>query len=180
LGAGAYATYQYMNSSSETTSQAAPSATANDKADTKLKDKAIAKVCTSCPPPCAHLGCGIPGAAYRGGAHGCMALPTGDGKDSHHMPADSVSPVPRSMGPSIQMDPADHRMTASYGGRVNGPTYAAQRAALSRGQSYAAFLMDVADAKRVAALSGDPSKYDGAIAQATLYASCLKKHGFMN
>lgn len=104
----------------------------------------------------------------------------GDGLDSHHMPANSQSPLPTPVGPAIQMDPVDHRMTASYGGGVNGPRYAPQRALLARGQTYAAFMLDVADARAVAAAQGNPTKYDGAIAQATAYASCLKRNGIIN
>lgn len=59
------------------------------------------------------------------------------------------------------MEPVDHGMTASYGGGVHGPRYAPQRALLGRGQTYAAFMLDVADARAVAAAQGDPRKYDG-------------------
>ncbi|MEI5681091.1 hypothetical protein G6N74_22995 [Mesorhizobium sp. CGMCC 1.15528] len=132
--------------------------------------------------PCAYLACGIPGSTYRGGAHGCMTGTTetvGDGLDSHHMPANSQSPLPTPVGPAIQMDPVDHRLTASYGGGVHGPRYAVQRGLLARGQTYAAFMLDAADARAVATAQGNPTKYDGAIAQATAYASCLKRFGII-
>ncbi|MFH5210282.1 hypothetical protein ACHIPZ_19035 [Antrihabitans sp. NCIMB 15449] len=77
------------------------------------------------------------------------------------------------------MDPVDHRLTASYGGGVHGPRYAPQRALLARGQTYAAFMLDVADARAVATAQGDPTKFDAAIAQATAYASCLKRFGII-
>jgi hypothetical protein len=77
------------------------------------------------------------------------------------------------------MDPLDHAQTASYKGRVNGISYAPQRTLLARGQTVAAMLMDVADAKRIAQLSGDPTKYDSAISQMLLYARCLQTNGFI-
>ena len=132
--------------------------------------------------PCALLACGVPGSKYRGGAHGCMTgtpETVGDGLDSHHMPANSQSPLPTPVGPAIQMDPVDHRLTASYGGGVNGPRYAPQRGLLARGQAYAAFLLDVADARAVASAQGNPTKYDDAIEQATAYATCLKANNII-
>jgi hypothetical protein len=175
LGAAAYGGYVWYNSPSEVTAESAPAATANDKAGTALKDDAATLVCKTCPPACAYLACGIPGTKYRGGADGCMTKPTGDGKDSHHMPADAYSPLkPRAAGPAIQMDPLDHQATTSYGGRVHGPLYAPQRALLARGQTMAALLMDVAEVK-----AAFGSKYDGAIGQMMLYAACLKKNGII-
>ncbi|WFS04196.1 hypothetical protein [Rhizobium tumorigenes] len=156
---------------------------AHAESETKSDSKTRTVACATCAEnPCAALACGVPGTKYRGGAHGCMTgTPDtkGDGLDSHHMPARSKSPLPPAVGPAIQMEPTDHAQTASYKGRVNGPTYAAQRALLSREKTYAAFLLDAADAKRVAAASGDPAKYDGAIAQATAYATCLKRNGII-
>jgi hypothetical protein len=143
----------------------------------------VAEACATCKEnPCAALACGIPGSKYRGGAHGCMTgtgETTGDGLDSHHMPARSKSPLHPAVGPAIQMDPADHAQTASFRGKVNGPSYAPQRALLAQGKTYAAFVLDAADARRIAMASGDPTKYDGAIAQATAYATCLKKNGII-
>jgi hypothetical protein len=170
LGTAAYGGYVWYNSPSET----APADTANDKAGTALNTEAATLVCRTCPPACAHLACGVPGTPYRGGADGCMTKPTGDGKDSHHMPAANYSPLPRASGPAIQMDPIDHQATSSYGGRVHGPLYAPQRALLARGQTMAALLMDVAEVK-----AAFGSKYDGAIAQMMLYAACLKKNGII-
>jgi restriction system protein len=56
---------------------------------------------------------------------------------------------------------------------------ASQRNLLEQGQVYRAFLLDAVDARRVASLSGDPAKYDDAIAQATLYANCLRENGII-
>jgi hypothetical protein len=52
-------------------------------------------------------------AAFQGGRFG--ELETGAGVERHHMIADSVSSFSREDGPSIQMEVADHRMTASWG-----------------------------------------------------------------
>lgn len=95
------------------------------------------------------------------------------------MPANSKTLMPTAMGPAIQMDPVDHANTASYKGKVNGPSYALQRAEIAKGNAIAAFAMDVADAKIVAAMAGDPTRYDAAIAQATAYALCLQAHGLL-
>ncbi|MGH9915858.1 MAG: hypothetical protein ACRD63_11295 [Pyrinomonadaceae bacterium] len=41
-------------------------------------------------------------------------------------------------------------------------------------------LLDVTDARRVATMAGDPSRYGAAIEQATAYATCLKQNGIIN
>ncbi len=117
---------------------------------------------------CAALACPPPVDGYGGGAHGCTRHPTGDGLDSHHMPADSASPLPRDMGPAIRMDPADHRMTSSYGVGATGPAGALAQ----RGQVLAAFNLDAAEVE-----SRFPGKYTASIAQARAYAECLRAHG---
>lgn len=139
-----------------------------------LADAAAADNCLTCRKgPCAALAAGVPGAQFQGGAHGFMKGPTGDGLDSHHMPAAAASPLPRDAGPAIKMLPADHAMTASNGRMPGSPAFiAAQRRLVANGQFMAAFAMDVVD---VRARFGD--KYDTAIAQATAYAECLRRHG---
>ncbi len=98
---------------------------------------------------------------FKGGKHGQTKLPVGDGLDSHHMPSDKASPLSRNEGPAIQMDPADHRQTASYGN----PDYVAQqKAMIDEGGMKGfedAFLMDVDDVQ-----SKFGSKYDDAILEA--------------
>jgi RHS repeat-associated protein len=101
---------------------------------------------------------------FRGGRHGDVKNPTSDGLDSHHMPAKQVSPLDIDDGPAIQMDPADHRRTASYGGRAGSPQQAyrdAQRALIDEGRFDDAFLMDVEDIR-----GKFGNKYDGAILEA--------------
>jgi RHS repeat-associated protein len=98
---------------------------------------------------------------YRGGKHGDIKKP---GLDRHHMPAKQASPLKESEGPAIQMEPADHRRTASYGGGPDSPQQAyrdIQQALLDQGRFDEAFLMDVEDIQ-----SKFGSKYDDAIVQA--------------
>ncbi len=152
---------------------------ANEKAKAKarLRDEVADKPCKDCGPknPCAALAGGGPG-KYKGGAHAFMKTPTGDGLDSHHMPAKAISPLPPDMGPAIKMDPEDHKLTASYGKSAKAFMYRnAQKKLISSGNFAAAFAMDVADIK-----SKNPNgKYDNAIVQATAYMACLKKFGLV-
>jgi hypothetical protein len=142
-----------------------------------LRDAAPATTCRTCGPnPCAALAGGAPGAHYKGGAHGVMKGPVGDGLDSHHMPSADASPLPRDMGPAIKMDPADHRRTASFGSSASAVAYrATQRRLIQSGRFSQAFAMDVADVR-----SEFGNKYDGAIAQAGAYLACLKQHRIVN
>jgi hypothetical protein len=150
---------------------------ANQRAKDESRDAAPSNICQRCQNnPCAALAGGVPGTKYKGGAHAIMKGPVGDGLDSHHMPsADASAPFPRDMGPAIKMDPEDYRETASYGSSPAAVRYrATQRKLIQNGNFTAAFAMDVADIR-----SQFGSKYDGAIAQATAYMQCLKKHGLV-
>lgn len=133
--------------------------------------------CATCAQnPCAALACGGPTTGnYRGGAHGCMTLPVGDGKDSHHMPANSISPLPRPVGPSIQMDPRDHRLTNSYGASAaTNAVLAGQQQQIQSGNFIAAQAIDVLEIE-----AKFPGKYTEAIAQMELYTACLKRYGII-
>jgi RHS repeat-associated protein len=102
---------------------------------------------------------------YRGGQHVDMSATKGDKLDSHHMPAKQASPLPHGEGPAIQMDPADHRRTASYGGGPGSPQQAyrdRQKALIDDGRFEEAFEMDVNDLR-----SKFGNKYDEAIEEAT-------------
>lgn len=122
--------------------------------------------------PCAALACGIPGSKYRGGTYFCTK---GGMTQSHHTPAQSVSYLPAGAGPAIQMDPADHAQTLSYGNSLASATYrSAQSGLISSGNFMGAIAMDVADVK-----GHFGSKYDSGIAQMLAYAECLKKNGFV-
>ena len=72
----------------------------------------ISRVLTTTLGACAALACPPSVGPYRGGAHGCTKKPTGDGLDSHHIPADAATAMPKDMGPAIQMEPEDHRRTS--------------------------------------------------------------------
>ena len=144
---------------------------ANDRSRTQTRDAPIADTCTNCRnSPCAQFANGT-----QGGAHGFMKGPVGDGLESHHMPAASVSPLPRDMGPAIRMSPADHASTASHASQPGGAAYrAAQGRLIQSGNFAGAFAMDVAD---VRAKFGN--KYDVGIAEATAYMECLRRNGLV-
>lgn len=133
--------------------------------------------CATCAKnPCAHLAAGAPGAGpYRGGAHGAMRLPVGDGLDSHHTPARAASYLHPEVGPSIQMDPADHALTASNGRMPGSALYISeQRQAVNSGNFIAAQAMDIVD---IRAKFG--RKYDSAIVQMEAYSLCLRQNGMI-
>jgi len=108
--------------------------------------------------PVAGAGCGD--GPFRGGRHKDTKGPAGDGLESHHMPADSISPLPTDQGPAIQMEPTDHRRTASHGSRgAAGVTHRARQAALiAEGRFDDAIQTDIDDVQ-----SKFGSKYDEAI-----------------
>ena len=125
--------------------------------------------------PCDHLKKGNSSGQgdYRGGSYGGTRSP---GIESHHMPADSVSPLPRSKGPAIQMDPADHARTLSHGrSGLAGIDYRAELAdLLADGKWRDAIAREIQDARSIAQNSGDPSKYNAAIKEMLAYYKCLE------
>jgi hypothetical protein len=133
--------------------------------------------------PCAQYACGNPGSKYRGGMHGCMTgtpETKGDSLQSHHTPARDVSPLPDDVGPAIQMDPADHQQTGSWGSGANAQTYRmTQESFINGGNFMGAVGMDVMDVQGVANKAGTPGKYDDALAQMVIYANCLKRYGIV-
>jgi len=149
---------------------------AEEDAAAREQAGATTDVCATCADnPCAHLAGGVPGSKYRGGAHSAMTQPIGDGLDSHHMPADSISPLTRAMSPAIQMDQRDHRRTNSYGGRAQtNAVLAGQQNLINSGNFVAAQAIDVAEV-----LAKFPGKYDAAIAQMEAYTACLKRNGII-
>lgn len=120
---------------------------------------------------CTHLACSQPVTdGFGGGAHVCMSQPVGDGLDSHHMPADSISPLPRPMGPAIRMNPADHQRTSSWGSSTAAKAYRARQLGYtSTGNLTAAFELDVLDLQR----QGLGAKYTQSIQQARNYLRCI-------
>ena len=90
-------------------------------------------------------------------------------------PARAASYLPPEVGPAIQMDPADHALTASNGRMPGSAGYiAAQRQAIAGENFIAAQAMDIAD---IRTKFGD--KYDSAIAQMEAYSLCLRQHGII-
>jgi hypothetical protein len=130
--------------------------------------------------PCDHLRRGKGTGPYRGGAHGQTSKPKNDGKDSHHMPADDVSPLPRNDGPAIQMDPTDHRMTRSNGSVPGSALYRQKiEALLKAGKWREAMLKEIHDIRRIQGIINDPRKYNEAMLEMLEYFKCLEKNGLL-
>ena len=112
---------------------------------------------------------------YRGGPHSEMKLPIGDGLDSHHMPADAVSPIPREKGPAIKMDPVDHQFTSSYGGGKEAIEYRAEiKDLINKGRIRDAMAREIIDVRNAAQLgSGILTKYNKAIKMMLKYAKIM-------
>jgi len=131
--------------------------------------------------PCDHLRQGNGKGPYRGGAHSKTSKPANDGKDSHHMPADDVSPLKRNDGPAIQMHPDDHSMTSSNGNKgARGTRYrAAIEQLLNSGKWREAMLKEIQDIRRISREIGEPRKYNEAMLEMLEYFKCLEKHGLL-
>jgi hypothetical protein len=131
--------------------------------------------------PCDHLKQGSGKGPYRGGAHSKTSKPANDGKDSHHMPADDVSPLATKDGPAIQMDPDDHAMTSSNGqnGRA-GKRYRKMIGDLLKdGKWREAMSTEIRDIRRIASELSNQRKYNGAIQEMLEYFKCLAKNGLL-
>lgn len=97
----------------------------------------------------------------------------GENTEVHHMPADSISELPRSDGPAIRMEKADHRMTASCGNSMEAREYRAeQKRLIDEGKFREALQMDIDD---IHDKFGD--KYDKGISQMKDYVDSLEKEG---
>jgi hypothetical protein len=131
--------------------------------------------------PCDHLKKGKGEGPYRGGAHSETNKPINDGKDSHHMPAKDSSPLEPGQGPAIQMEPKDHRMTASNGTQgLKGAKYRDQLAGLiAQGMWREAILMEIRDIRKIARKTGDSKKYNEAMLEMLEYFRCLEKNGLL-
>jgi hypothetical protein len=93
------------------------------------------------------------------------------GKEIHHIPADSQSPLPKNDGPAIVMAPADHRKTKSYDNLAGAREYMQQQGDLiSQDKFREAMEMDIADIR-----SKFGTKYDSAISEAIDYAKTIGK-----
>lgn len=97
-------------------------------------------------------------------------LPSIEGTERHHIPADSATDFKYRDGPCIRMDYADHRETASWGNSKEAQEHRKeQRELVNEGKIDEAVQMDVED---VQGKFGD--KYDGAIAELEEYIKGLK------
>jgi filamentous hemagglutinin len=121
---------------------------------------------------------------FRGGPHRDTSQPIGDGLDSHHCPAKNCyqdAPIGNADGPAVQMDPADHRMTSSYGSGAEAKAYRAeQQRLLNEGRVLEAIQMDIDDIRRIEVETGQPGKYDNAIQQMQDYADSLNPNDFID
>lgn len=105
----------------------------------------------------------------KGGAHGDVKGVAGN--ESHHMPADSASPLPREKGPAISMKKVDHQQTASWGSSKEAKTYrAAQKSLIDKGDFKGAQQMDIKD---VRAKFGE--QYEQHLKELEEYTEKLKK-----
>jgi histone H3/H4 len=130
--------------------------------------------------PCDHLKKGNGKGPYRGGAHSQTSKPKNDGKDSHHMPADDVSPLPRKDGPAIQMDPRDHMETGSRGMGLQNIEYREMLENLINKKEWRkAMAIEMRDVRRIAREAGDPRKYNEALKEMLEYFKCLEKNGLL-
>ena len=127
--------------------------------------------------PCDHLKKGNSNGEgpFRGGSYGGTKQ---SGIESHHAPANSTSPLPKSQGPALQMEPGDHRMTSSHGHQgADGAAYRAELAQLiAEGRWRDAMAKEVRDIRAIAREQGDPRKYNEAIKEMLEYFKCLEKH----
>lgn len=128
--------------------------------------------------PCDHLKQGSGKGPYRGGAHSKTSKPANDEKDSHHMPADDSSPLPKKDGPAIQMDPTDHHKTSSNGRNgTEGEEYREMIANLLKdGKWREAMAVEIKDIREIAKAIGDPRKYNEAMLEMLEYFKCLAKN----
>ncbi len=102
-----------------------------------------------------------------GGAY--KDLPSKEGTEKHHMPADSTSDTSFRDGPSIVMDKNDHRETASCGNSKEAQEYRAkQKQLIDEGKYKEAQQMDIDDIRDK---FGD--KYDNQISQMEEYTDKL-------
>lgn len=108
-----------------------------------------------------------------GGPHSQTSTPTNDGYDSHHTPAKDTykhTALDKKDGPAIKMDPADHKMTASFGSGDEAKAYRAkQKDLIDQGKFAEARQMDIEDIK-----SKFPGKYDHCLEEMETYASTLE------
>ncbi|EKS4626894.1 hypothetical protein QB714_003647 [Salmonella enterica] len=122
--------------------------------------------------PCKHLRKGSGEGGYRGGAHSGTKKPANDGLDSHHLPADDVSPLSKNNGPAIQMEPRDHKVTGSNGSSHEAARYRMIiQELLDKGEWRKAMAIEIWDIK-----NNNKRKYNKAIQEMLLYYKCLEEN----
>ena len=105
------------------------------------------------------------GKKFIGGAYGKIEGKDATGFEKHHIPADAISPLSKYKGGAIQIEPNDHKFTASYGSSRAAKYYRSkQKELIENGDFMAAFEMDVRDL-----ISKFGSKYNDAIQKAREY-----------
>lgn len=109
---------------------------------------------------------------FRGGAHRDTQKPIGDKRDSHHMPAKSVSGIDEMDGPAIQMDKVDHEATSSWGRGHEANAYRREiKGMIDGGDMRKAMATEIKDVRRAAQeVSGDQTKYNGAMREMMDYS----------
>lgn len=86
------------------------------------------------------------GSQPEGGAHKDIKGRGAENRESHHMPADSVSPLSKDKGPAVSMEKSDHKKTASWGSSKEAKKYRAeQKKLIDKGEFKKAQDMDVKD-----------------------------------
>ncbi len=99
------------------------------------------------------------GKEIGGGAY--KDLPSREGKEKHHIPANSASDLPTGDGPAISMNKEEHRQTASCGNSKEAQEYRAeQKKLIEEGKFKEAQQMDIDDIREKFG-----GKYDDQIAQ---------------
>ena len=127
--------------------------------------------------PCDHLKKGNAQGRgdYRGGSYGGTKK---SGVESHHAPASSSSPLRKSQGPSVQMEPPDHWDTSSHG--RNGTAGVRYRKAIAdlvaKGKWREAMAAEIKDIRRIANEADDSRKYNEAISEMLKYFKCLENN----
>jgi Domain of unknown function (DUF4150) len=163
----------------EEAKKAADAKKAKEAEDAKQTGPVIEKK-KKAPGPCDHLKQGSGTGPYRGGAHSKTSKPVNDGKDSHHAPADDVSPIKRSDGPAIQMDPKDHAKTSSNGSSRDAVMYRQLiEKLLKDGKWRDAMAIEIKDIRDIAKEIKDPRKYNEAAQEMLEYFKCLEKNGLL-
>lgn len=107
----------------------------------------------------------------EGGAY--KDLPSKEGHEKHHIPADSTTDLSYGDGPCINMEKGDHRQTASWGNSIEAQEYRAkQKELIDNGKFEEAFQMDIDD---IQDKFGD--KYDKGIKEVKEYVQKLEEGG---